>query len=415
MIAAGLRLAGCIIEWRRPAIDSWCAACVGLLLLLGWWMVFNAHGRYESAGFIVPVQPWLPGAPGAVDGPVCAAAMWQITAVLLFLLVAIDRAREDVWRWRMLTTLGVTAASIAAWGLLQKAGLLPALAHRVYQESVFATFDYHGNAGAYLNLGIPALFALAVGKRALSLAGLLICLAGAMANVSRAAMVITLLLMILLIAGADLRLSARSRRRFAAGVVMAVILATLAGGGAAWRRWRDSSSDTLGPRLLMDQLSLPMARQAGLLGDGPGSFKLLYFNSPYLPRALYRQWIVAPYQIGEETSVYSHAHNDYLQFTIEWGWLGAALWAWLIVGAITIGIQAYNNAVAPQDRLLLLVALAAVAGVLMHALVNWPLQVASLQLDVAVYLALLLGRRQAPGRPIPVVVTVRDRKSTRRS
>jgi O-antigen ligase len=163
-------------------------------------------------------------------------------------------------------------------------------------------------------------------------------------------------------------------------------------GGAAWQRWHQLSSmaSADNPRLLLIQMALPMVRDAGFFGDGPGSFKLIYPTSPYLPHEIYRRTVVTPYKVGTEVSIYSHVHNDYLQYLIEWGWVGGILWALLVGSVVWRGITAYRKGTA--DRLLTIACLAAIAGVLLHALADWPLQVASLQLDVAVYLAILAGQ-----------------------
>jgi O-antigen ligase len=368
----------------RP-IRGWHRWCALALLAQGWWMIFNAHGDYQPSGDITPVQSWWPSAPGAVDAGVCRVMMCQITAVLIAFLIACDLVRERLWRWRIVATIAATGVALSIYGLLQKADLLPALAHRAYAESVFATFDYHGNAGAFLNLCIPGLFAIAVGTRfkRTGWLGVMLCLAASMANVSRAGVVISLVMIVIL----ALTL-ARSSPRMAGGIALAVIIATVAGGGAAWRRLGElNRNQTLNnPRLLMLQAAGPMAMEAGPLGNGSGSFKLIYFNSPHIPAALYPRWRVAPYPIGETVPIDSFAHHDYLQYIIEWGWLGAALWAILIIGGVVVAIRAYRKEPG-EDRILLAAALAALGGVLVHSLVDWPLQVGSLQLYAAMYLA----------------------------
>jgi O-antigen ligase len=391
--SAALWIAGLVLQRRPPRICAVALTCVGLLLLLGCWMVANAHGRYER-DHLVHIRSWCPALPGAVDGPICAAMMLQIAGMLAALLVACDLARQNAWRWRFIIAMAAAGSSIACWGLLQKMGLLPALAHREYAESAFATYDYHGNAGAYLNLTIPAVFAVALKRhRKLATAALLICVAAALANVSRAAAAICLVMVFALVGWQRqfaIAPAEKGRRWLAPALLLAFVAITLTAGGAAWKRWNQLSflETTDNPRLIMVKIAAPMAVDAGFFGDGPGSFKLFYFNSPHLIPALYSRWKVAPYHPGEETSIYSYVHNDYLQYTIEWGWIGAALWATLIATAVARGSQAYPRG---EDRVIIAVSLIALAGVLTHALVDWPLQVASLQLYTAIYLALLLA------------------------
>jgi O-antigen ligase len=391
LTSAGCWALGLILQRARPAIPRIAGCCVLLLLIQGWWMVLNAHGRYVAdTDQLLPVQSIWPSAAGAVDGPVCGAMMLQITAVLAALLVACDLATQSVWRWRFIAVLAGTGFSIAIWGLLQKAGVLPALAHRDFAASVFATYNYHGNAGAYLNLAIPAVFALAVARhRQGGIAALLICLAAALVNVSRAAAVITVAMMIVLVAWNRRAAFAPTKRTLGVVLFTAFVTVMLAAGGTAWHRWNQLASMEIknNPRLLMLQIAAPMALDAGFFGDGPGSFKLIYPTSEYMIHDLYRRWKVAPYIPGQAPSIYSYVHNDYLQFTIEWGWAGALLWLGILAAAVANGLRAYRG----DHRLIIAVSLIALAGVLIHALVDWPLQVASLQLDVAIYLALLLA------------------------
>jgi hypothetical protein len=390
--AAALWAAGIIFDRRPPDVSRLCLLCIGLLLLLGWWMVLNAHGRYER-DHVVNIQSICPALPGAVDGPVCREMMLQVTAVLAALLAASDLARQNSWRWRFITAIGATGFSIAAWGLLQKIGLLPAIAHREFAASVFATFDYHGNAGAFLNLAIPAVFAIALHRhRQIGAAALLVCVAAAMVNVSRAAEAICLVMVFVLVGWKQklVPVIPEKRRWLAPAILIAFVAVTIAAGGGAWRRWNQlpAMESENNPRLIMLKIATPMAVDAGFFGEGPGSFKLIYPTSPHLIKALYSRWKVAPYTPGRETSIYSYVHNDYLQFTIEWGWIGAALWATLVVTAVVSGFHANRHG---DDRIIAAVSLIALAAVFTHALVDWPLQVASLQLYVAIYLALLLA------------------------
>jgi O-antigen ligase len=386
---------GLMISGRAAAIPRVTAWCVGLLLAQGWWMIFNAHGEYNGS-LIVPVESLWLGGPGAVDGPVCMMMMVQITAVLALFVVACDLASENKWRWRIIATIGGTAFSIAAWGLLEKTGMLPQLAERIYADSVFATFDYHGNAGAYLNLGIPAVFALAIYfHRAGGAAATLICLAAALVNVSRAGAAIAILIAIVLVGWSRVArpvLAAKQSRRMAAVMLAAFVAIVVAAGSAALKRWNSLENQGVGsnPRWIMLKVAVPMAYDSGFFGDGPGSFKLTYPNTRHMKRALYPVWKVEHYQVGEETSIYSYAHNDYVQFKIEWGWIGAALWGTLIVSGIVLGRRAYARG-NYERRLIVAISLTALVGVLLHSLVDWPLQVASIQLYATMYLALLFS------------------------
>jgi O-antigen ligase len=325
--------------------------------------------------------------------------MLQISPVLIAFLIACDLASQRIWRWRLLATMAWTGVTIAAYGILQRVGFLPAIAHSKYVESVFASYDYHGNAGAFLNLIIPAVF-VAVVARKVSIAGVIglaTCLAAVLVNVSRAAMVVSIAIVVALALWARRNTAIRPnirqarRRPITAIIIVAVLVIACAGSRELWRRWRNFpvNFERDNPRVLMDRIAYHMARDAGWFGDGPGSFKLMFPGTPYMIPALYPRWEVLAYKPGEETNRNSYVHNDYLQFAIEWGWIGSAIWGCLLLGGLWKGWGAYHHPDIADDRPLLAAALIALGGILVHATVDWPLQVASLELYAAVYLAIL--------------------------
>ena len=88
-------------------------------------------------------------------------------------------------------------------------------------------------------------------------------------------------------------------------------------------------------------------------------------------------------------------HEDYLQTVLEWGWLGSSLWALLFFGGIAVGIHSYIRYARrdwiPRRRMLQPMAILALAGVALHALIDFPFQIESIQLYVATYLGLCRG------------------------
>jgi O-antigen ligase len=121
---------------------------------------------------------------------------------------------------------------------------------------------------------------------------------------------------------------------------------------------------------------------AGLFGFGPGTFRVVF----------------PTYNIGLVNQVqgtWRFLHEDYLQTLLEWGWVGSSLWGLLFVGGITIGIRSYNKYGKedwmPRRRVLQPLVIIALLGVAAHALVDFPLQIESIQLYVATYLGLSWG------------------------
>jgi hypothetical protein len=96
-------------------------------------------------------------------------------------------------------------------------------------------------------------------------------------------------------------------------------------------------------------------------------------------------------------------HEDYLQTVLEWGWLGSTLWALLFFGGITVGIRSYKQYAAsdwtPRRRVLQPLVIIALIGVALHAIIDFPLQIASIQLYVATYLGLCWGSSSWSQRP----------------
>src|ERR1700756_2149296 len=80
---------------------------------------------------------------------------------------------------------------------------------------------------------------------------------------------------------------------------------------------------------------------------------------------------------------------------MEWGWMGSILWALLFFGAIVIGIRSYSNHArrdwTPRRRVLQPLVIIALVGAALHALVDFPFQIESLQLYVATYLGICWG------------------------
>lgn len=369
-------------------------------------MVLNAHGSYDPiSGRILRTDSLWNAGPGAVDGPVCGAMMWQITGVLSALLVSCEMACDQKWRQRFAWTMALTGSSIALYGLLQRGGLAPNLTSSESAEGAFASYGYWGDAGSYLNLIIPWLFVFSLtatsGKSVrtwIARAGLLLAIAGTFVNLSRATMVIAIAMLLGLGLWAWRRYGKSKslgdgamRYQIVGALALTSFVVIWAGRDVVWKRWAQFPGALTpdNPRLLMLKVSVPMARDAGFFGEGPGSFKLLLPTTPYMLPELYPRWKVTVYRPDEAVNGYEYVDNDFLQFVIEWGSIGALVWALLIVGALVKGIRIWHRLSTEHERLLYVAAFSAIAGILAHALVDAPLQIASLQLYTAIDIAIL--------------------------
>jgi O-antigen ligase len=213
----------------------------------------------------------------------------------------------------------------------------------------------------------------------------------------------------------------KPRRRAWAVVIAVLVLATMVAGAVATTssRWAmlPGQMSTTNPRLIMWRVCAYWLGDAGPLGYGPGTYKLLYPTTPReLLHDLYPRWIVHPHTPGGPVSMWGQVHNDYLQLTFEWGWLGGAAWVVLLVGGLATAVRAAGRAEMPFfDATVAACTAFALGGLMLHALVDFPLQVLALQAYAGVYLGLAWGSGRWPAEhreaatkveatPAPVVV-----------
>ena len=375
-----------------------------LLLAIGWGMAWNAAFIHDP-GFssFVPIRPPMPSWPGSHDSHASFTLMHRVTVLLGVLWMAADLSRSRVWRMRLWWSVVLTGISISLLGLVQKV----AGAKMIFWETdrlghyFFATFLYHGNAGAYLNLVLPWTVVLTVrsfsmggsGARSILLPGSLVCLAAAFSHASKAAIAISILMMMVLAfwQGRGLLALGRSMhpvfRAILVALVPACLVAVMASVGwqFATQRW-EFFELSKSSRLFTYEICQRMIPDAGWFGFGPGTFGVVFdryalMTDPGLDK------------------VWRYAHQDYLQAMIEWGWLGAgALGLLFFGGMVALWRQARvsRKAGLRDDAALHHATLLALAGVALHAMVDFPLQIYSLQLLCAVFVGMGWGSRDWP-------------------
>jgi hypothetical protein len=260
--------------------------------------------------------------------------------------------------------------------------------YRYVGETFFAVFRYHANAGAYINLVLPFIVALAVrafyregaekGRVFWTLAALVTAASGFI-NVSRAANVICALLLIGMLTwifSARLH-SLRSRRLLTAGAGALLIIGATAilsvsfGADRTLNRWEQSWDSLFNDnRYQVYEVLINGAIQAsGWWGQGPGTF-VRVFN-------IHREQLGSPVK-----GWWINAHSDILQTPVDYGWAGAAAWTLILGGALIVAaLGARRRGRKPDETEILSMACAfALAGVSLHAFVDFPLQISSLQL-----------------------------------
>lgn len=404
--ALALWLADCAMRRRLLRVHPVCVGCVGFLLLQGWWMTLNAHSLHDpDYSQFVPLVSWWKAGPGAVDRAVSFSSMLRVTALLGVICLVSDLSAYAAWRRRFWWTITLTGTSIVLFGLVQKVTGAPLLPFENVRAGslYFATYFYHANGGAFINLVLPLAIGLAaVAARKSAKARTLlnpcavICVAGAFINTSRAAGAVTLLLLAAL-AVWQVRVWRREllelpRRMVAVYALLALLgLAVLAAAILPAARWSKlpGQINAENPRWISTQVCLRMLPEAGIWGFGPGTFAITF---PHYTR-----------ELGASIpGIWRFAHDDYLQTIIEWGWAGASVSALLFFGGLVRCFHFCRRGRSAESALLFTSGLA-LCGVALHAAVDFPLQIASLQLYAAVYLGLGWGGTGvAFVRPFPV-------------
>jgi len=394
------------------------------LLVFGWAITLNARSIYDSDFFLfISRQNILPSAPGSVDAAISAAWMLRATLLIGVIFLTIDLARNPVWLLRLWWTIAITGGSIALLGLVQKASGAPMIfwgppGPRGPYETFFATYFYHANAGAYLNLVLPPALGLTVwvltrrskpAVKAVSLTLALLVVGAVAANTSRMAQLVGVILILLFMIGlvrAGLRKYRTLRIEYKPLLLgsLLVVFALFAIARASHleqslQRWSELSSTLpADARWLAYRAGFRALGNASFFGFGPGTFRVIF---PYYTAGL-----------GSDIEgIWRFLHEDYLQTLLEWGWLGGVFWGLLFFGGIVVAIRNFRMPGKglewrPRYRLFLPVILLALFGIALHALVDFPFQIASLQLYAAVYLGICWGTSRWEG----TVVTMKRKK-----
>ena len=375
-------------------------------------MSLNAHSAYDAElASLLPEISAAPHLPGSADGPASTETMLSLTALLGAFTFGCDLGRNPKWQRRIWTTLALTGISIAAFGVAQKIGGNPVLSlvfdpERMDATNNFAMYRYRGNAGAYLNLIFPLVMTLTLvafrragnhGQRAAWSAGLFLVVLGIQLNPSRASWLIAIVLGVIF---AALAFASRRKRAVqsdappAARSITPWILLPALGFAALfgictmgdWETgWQRAQILGVSPADRSPvEIYLEMLPKGGALGFGPGTFRTVFpsyqqthdFGNRHVPQF----W---------KDGYFIHAHEDYLETVVEWGWLGTALWAVLTLGGLLRALWKYFRPGSSRVPSWLYLGTAlALGGVLAQALIDFPLQIASIQLYVLTLLAL---------------------------
>jgi len=220
--------------------------------------------------------------------------------------------------------------------------------------------------------------------------GLLVCVS-VLANTSRMAQLLGLVLLLILFGGPvrqALSRVSRAERGLAIGGAFLLVLTALAVGQASrldqpWQRWLAFRSQfPADARWLVAQAAWRGSGDAGWFGLGPGTFRVTF---PYLTGYL-----------GDRVNgVWRFLHDDYLQTLLEWGRVGSVLWGAFLFGGLFFAVRNLRSVHAidwsPRRRIFLPLICLSLGATAIHATVDFPLQIASIQLFVFTYLGVCWG------------------------
>jgi len=408
LLVSGAWLAANLLDRRFPRVHPFPLLLFAFLLAQGWEMARNPRAIFDTD--YVRFFPLAHDAawPASLDARLTREKMRLVTGLFGAFCIACDLAQERRWQVRLATAIGVAGASVILYGLLLR---LLNIRMILWRSDIpgntwpFATYLYHGNAGAFINLVWPvaAAFAVlsfqrrtAVVTKCFWVSAAAVTSAGVFVNASKASTAIGAGLLLVMICWAAYTLLWR-KHGFGNPLVGALyaVLIVAAFAAVAWsvgldvtlERWSrlNAGLATHNARLVVDEVCLSMVSDAGRWGFGPGTFAALF---PFYT-------FDAAWRGGVNISgIWQYAHEDYLQTLIEWGGAGAAAWGLLFFGGILAAlIPPFSRKLSRTERALLAGSAAALAGIAIHAAVDFPLQIASLQLYAVTFLALAWGGR----------------------
>jgi hypothetical protein len=342
-----------------------------------------------------------------------AGSFWSVWDWLLGLSGAEERAARqapepgaggagrlpDRLRW-LLWGLCLNGALLGLEGIIQRASgadkLLFLVKPRVNEwgETQFASYSYRSNAAQYFNLLWPLCLGFwwtlqrAGGRRGghhLLLAGAVIMAACPIISSSRGGAFVAVGLMVLSV-GYLLFINWAApvgRRPWVTAVLLGVFLAGAIGVGGyfGWemlsQRLENVSAGYEGREAMFND-ARPMAENYPVYGTGPGTFATVF--------QLYR--------ISNATYWPEQLHNDWLETRITFGWAGMAL---ILAALWCVGLRRFVRGGIRSGRRLGTLAWLALAGCLVHAVYDFPLQVHSILFLFLVLCAILfsLGGRAA--------------------
>jgi hypothetical protein len=373
--------------------------------------------RWFSSDFLTNWASW--------DAGLSLKAMTLTTVLLGAMLIAIEMWRSPVWAQALLLTMLLSSLGMVIFFFLQRIVGEPFLLEAQTEKVTlsFATYRYWGNAASYLNLFWPIAAATAVFAALRQSFGWPFWFIPAAStfvacfiNVSKAGnvlAVIGLILFIVLMTPTSLHMLKRAKSRIRYRTILVALIPILIVAASlpfaipsqrwsAWLQHANTESTAGRPHAYAVFLKmLPQSGGSGWIGFGPGTFQRFSWDDVSADPLLKHQQ-------------YWTAHQDYIQTAAEWGYIGTILWAFVLVPpGIAIARRTFQKPTRASrvfegyrigflDHLRAFFAtvpgagepclaggvLVAIILTALHSLVDFPMQIASLQLYFLTLLAL---------------------------
>lgn len=407
---------GRLSEWRGPRTHEKAVWALAVLISVFGWLVtaFPSAMVERMTGAVLGLDrsPWL--AFGTVDQASSVQGMISVSNALMLLLMALDFGLERSCRVAIALAVSTAGFITAAAGLCihSSADLVALWKVPHVPSSVFGLFWYHGNTASFLNLSWPVgvwlcLKLLRNGLRSfkqqimlsLLVVAVMVQIIGVCVNVSKMGHLLLVLELLLLVGGGlfawkpDMSMLPFGRWRFATligiGAGLLVAGAWLSGATEGLERWNVFAQRRFDDpaRRHSTLMALKIGLDYGATGTGPGTF----------------EWVSKHYTALDPVlkgGHWRHAHNDYAEFFAEWGWPGAAFFILLLLFPVRRWLRALRQVFDPtprksemsfQRRAGLICLSVGVFSILVHSLVDFPLQIDAIRHLFAVVMGLVLA------------------------
>lgn len=391
---------------------------LGFLGLQGWnaGRILEFDATTRQWGYLPPPHPGLPWS--FVRAEAVQMLDWFLPAWVLGLVLRSPRLSRPTVKW-VLRATSTGAGLLALFGVVQYlSGTDRMYWRRPFPDGFFATFPYTNHAAAYFllmaavsaGLAFHALFrpaAPAIRKDSiLPCISTFLCLAGANLSLSRAGVVLSWGLVVL-IAGFGL---ARGWRRLkpvarihlaalllAAGILLAILVAGLGG---------ESIRSEFTPKRRLHHSLLPGVPEVNLeLSDRPLLWSAawqVFLDDPWFGAGGWGFGHLVAHHLSPEYWNYlrsvpgrANVHNDYLQFLAEFGLVGTGL---MLAGLVSLAAPLFRRGGARGSVAVL--SCAGLAGVCIFALIDLPFRCPAILWTWTAVLA-ALPRCAGPARTAP--------------